>query len=363
MLYALSAHAQSFALLSPAVVTSLPSQIDTPPARAMLRDADASLALAPHPMPRLHTEGTLPHQGIRDQSIEAERDFPAAQSLAFAYRLTGDRKYLAQARNFLDAWASTYKPSGNPIDETPFGPLFVAFDLTRGDLPPETEQRTVDLFRKMSTIYLDWLDQNTANDKANNWSSHRVKLAVLGAYETGDGALIARAERAYTRQRRLNIHPDGSVMDFYMRDALHYVVYDLEPFTTAALAARAHGQDWFHTASTGAPSVELAVDWLVPFALGEKTHEEFVHSTVPFDAARDKAGEAGYSGQWQPKTSVNLLALATALDPKYAPTLDKVEVNTSSRTPVWIALAIQANAWQAGIVQNNAVQSRVTKDK
>jgi hypothetical protein len=341
MLLALSAHAQSFALLSPAAARSLPSQLDTQRARAMVRDADAALALTPHPLAQLHTEGTLPHQGIRDQSIEAERDFPMAQSLAFAYRLTGDKKYLSQATIFLDAWAATYKVSGNPIDETPFGPLFVAFDLTRGDLPPKTESRTVDLFRKMSITYLDWLDQNNPKDPSNNWSSHRVKLAVLGAYESGDSSLIARAARAYTRQVQRNIHPDGSVMDFTMRDALHYVVYDLEPLSTAALAARAHGQDWFHTAVTGSPSVERAIDWLVPYATGEKTHQEFVHSTVKFDAARDQAGEVGYSGQWDPKTSVNLLSLATALDPKYAPTLDKVEAGTGSRTPAWIALTMQ----------------------
>jgi hypothetical protein len=336
-----SAHAQSYALLSPAAVRSLPSQRDTLPVRAMVRDADAALVLTPHPMQRLHTEGTLPHQGIRDQSIEAERDFPMVQSLAFAYRLTGDKKYLAQAAKYLDAWVDLYKVSGNPIDETRFDPIFLAFDLTRGDLPPETERRTIDFFRTMATTYLDWIDQNSARDTANNWSSHRVKLAVLGAYESGDPSLIDRATRAYTRQVQRNIHPDGSVMDFYMRDALHYVVYDLEPLSTAALAARAHGHDWFHTTATGPPSLEMAVDWLVPFALGSKTHQEFVHSTVKFDAARDKVGEVGYSGQWDPKTCIGLMSLAASLDPKYAPVLAKVETDTAAKTPAWITLTTQ----------------------
>ena len=362
MLLASAVHAQSFALLSPAAVVSLKAQQSTPQALAILREADAALALTPHAMERLHTEGTLPHQGIFDQSVEAERDFPLARSLALAYRFTGDKKYLAQAAKYLDAWSSTYKPSGNPIDETEFDPLLVALDLTRGEIPPQIESRTVDLFRTMAVTYLDWLDQNYAKDPYN-WSSHRVKVAVLGAYASGDAALIARASNAYIHHVRQNIRPDGSVNDFYRRDAMHYVVYDLEPLTVAALAARAHGQDWFHTAATGSPSIEMGLDWLTPYALGEKTHEEFVHSTVPFDAARDKAGIPGYSGLWQPRTSVNLFALASALDPKYAPTLDKVEANTGSRTPVWIALAIQANAWQADTVQNNAVQPRITKDK
>jgi len=81
------------------------------------------------------------------------------------------------------------------------------------------------------------------------------------------------------------------------------------------------------------------VDWLVPFAVGAKTHQEFVHSSVKFDAARDQAGEAGYSGQWNPKTSVDLLAMAASLDPKSLAVLDKVEADTGALAPGWIALA------------------------
>jgi len=194
----------------------------------------------------------------------------------------------------------------------------------------------------MAVAYLDWLDHNYAKDPYN-WSSHRVKLAVLGAYVSGDQALIGRAAHAYSRQVKQNIRPDGSVNDFYKRDALHYVVYDVEPLTMAALAARAHGKDWFHTAATGPPSVEMGLDWLVPFATGAKTHQEFVHSSVRFDAARDQEGEAGYSGPWDPKTSIGLLAMAAWLDPKYAPVLDKVEADTRAKTPGWIALAMQAS--------------------
>jgi hypothetical protein len=336
------ASAQDFAILSPAAVRALRTQADTPQARATIREADAALTRSPHPMPRLHTEGTLEHQGIRDQSIEAEKDFNTTEDLAFAYRLTGNKRYLAQTAVFFDAWFSTYKVSGNPIDETKFDPMFLALDLTRGDLPPATQLRAVEFFRGMAVNYLDWLDQNFAND-AYNWSSHRVKLAVLGAYESGDPALIDRAAHAYTRQVRQNIRPDGSVMDFYKRDALHYVVYSLEPLTTAAIAARAHGHDWFHTAATGSPSIEMAIDWLIPFALGKQTHQEFVHSPVKFDAQRNQAGEPGYSGLWDPKGSVDLLALASWLDPKYTPVLEKVESNTGAKAPAWIVLAMGAS--------------------
>jgi hypothetical protein len=331
------ASAQDYALVSPQAIQSLPSRSDLPAAKAEIRAADAALDLQPHAMERVHTEGTLYHQGIRDQSEEAEKDWYAMRSLALAYRITADKRYLAQAARLLDAWITAYKISGNPIDETNLDALAVTFDLIQADRPHDAEQRARAFFRSMARTYLDWLDANYAGDPYN-WSSHRVKLAVLGAYISGDHALIARAAHAYTRQVKQNIRADGSVNDFYKRDAMHYVVYDLEPLAVAALAARMHGYDWFHTSATGSPSIQMGVDWLVPFALGQKTHQEFVHSTVKFDADRAAAGEHGYSGLWERKTSVGVLALAAALDPKYAGARDQVAHDTGAKPMGWVTL-------------------------
>jgi hypothetical protein len=330
-------HAQDFALLSPATVHNLATQASNPQAQSIIRDADAALLQTPRPLPRLHTEGTLPHQGIRDQSIAAEKDLTLTQDLAFAYRITEDQRYLTRTAVYFDAWLSIYKVSGDPIDETKFDPMFLALDLTRGDLPPATERRAVEFFHSMAASYLDWLDHNFAQDPYN-WSSHRVKLAVLSAYESGDRKLIDRASRAYLRQLKQNIRPDGLVIDFLKRDALHYVVYSLEPLTMSALAAHAHGLDWFHTSTTGKPSIEEAIDGLIPYANGEKVHQEFVHSSVKFDAERSQAGEHGYSGPWDPRDSANLFAMAAFLDPKFAPVFESVRSRTGAEAPAWILL-------------------------
>jgi hypothetical protein len=39
-----------------------------------------------------------------------------------------------------------------------------------------------------------------------------------------------------------------------------------------------------------------ALRWLKPYAAGDNPHEEFVHSTVRFDARRAAAHVEGYSG-------------------------------------------------------------------
>ena len=64
-------------------------------------------------------------------------------------------------------------------------------------------------------------------------------------------------------------------------------------------------------------SLEAALAWLRPYAEGQKTHEEFVHSTVRLDFSRKNAGVKGYSGQWEPKNSATLYSLAALLDPRW----------------------------------------------
>ncbi len=147
--------AQPFGLISPERAEQL-RDLPRSSAIAIIQSADAASARAPHPLPVVHTEGTLPHQGIYDESVPSRADLYAMRDLAIAYRIT--------------------------------------------------------------------------------------------------------------RQIAFNLCADGSTFDFEVRDALHYVTYDLEPLAIAALAAREHGEDWV------TPRLTAAVDWLLPYARGEKTH-------------------------------------------------------------------------------------------
>ncbi|MFX7825106.1 hypothetical protein ABTK20_22155, partial [Acinetobacter baumannii] len=57
-----------------------------PPSAAQLgalrRAVEKNLAPQPRASARVHTDGTLPHQGIWDASVEAERDWPLMRQLA-----------------------------------------------------------------------------------------------------------------------------------------------------------------------------------------------------------------------------------------------------------------------------------------
>src|ERR1044072_9519350 len=140
----------------------------------------------------------------------------------------------------------------------------------------------------------------------------------MAAFTLDTRKMINAAQRLLVEHIGDNIAPDGSTVDFGERDALHYVTYDLQPLVTAALSARRHNRNWLPEKGLNGASLQAALNWLTPYADGIKTHEEFVRSSVPFDAKRREAGLPGYSGQWDPKSSDELFHLAARLSGRYA---------------------------------------------
>lgn len=306
-----------------------------PAANALLAAAQRHLVNAPAPLPHVHTEGTLPNQGIREQSLVAEKDWPLMRQAALAWRISGDPRYLRQVDDYLAAWADVYQPDFNPIDETNLDMLITAYALTADHLRLETRAASRRLISSLGNGYLAHIEQFHGQKKGtqtNNWQSHRVKLVALAAAALNDQAMLEQAHQLFKQQVADNILPDGSVTDFQDRDALHYVVYDLEPLVQAALAAKPYGGDWLSLKANGA-SLSAALDWLVPYAIGRRSHQEFLHTHVQFDKDRAKVGEAGYSGTWDAKSSATLFWLAAQLDKRYLP----VATQLAARPADWIS--------------------------
>lgn len=332
---AMTSGAADYALLGPDYAKGA---AQAPAAQEVLSKAKAALDRPPGAIPKLHTEGTLPGKGIREISLKAKEDQPIVLNLALAWRLTGDRAYLDQAGRYLEAWADIYEPSFNPIDETGFDTLLMATDLTEADLPAATRAKVDKMWRGMAAGYLDAMDAKPKNFNTN-WQSHRVKLATMAAFQTGDAKLIERARAAYRAQVSTNIQPDGSVFDFHERDALHYVTYDLDPLMMAALSAKAHGEDWLTWKADNGVSLAAALDWLVPYARGQKTHIEFANSKIQFDRDRAAAGQAEYAPHpWDVSNAVGTYGLAALLDPRYGPVRDEVSAKTGKKPAAWIRL-------------------------
>ena len=145
-------------------------------------------------------------------------------------------------------------------------------------------------------------------------------------------------------------------MDFEERDALHYVVYDLEPLRRVVLAARLRADDWLDLKGSTRPSLKDALDWLTPYAQDDKTHEEFVHARVAPGYQRRDAALSGYAGVWDPELSSNLYAMATILDSKYAALSHRLKPPAVGRPPAGVVSAAANNP-------RGRTQRRVNSDR
>jgi hypothetical protein len=287
----------------------------------LLRRLEPHLAEAPQPLAHLHTEHTLASDPRRIASVEAERQLALMRSAALAWRAGAPSAYFDRAQTWMLGWMSVYQPDLNPIDETNLDALIDTYAMIKDRMVPSARDVAGEYLRRWARAYVADIDAHSAHPGGtwiNNWQSHRIKLITIIAAATDDSALFAQARRLFWIQMRENVGRDGAVLDFTQRDALHYVIYDLEPLVQAALAARAMGEDWFDASAANGASLAQAVAWMRPYAAGEKRHQEFVHSTVAFDAERAAAGEKGYSGAFDPKTAGRLMWLAASFDPQYA---------------------------------------------
>lgn len=318
-LYAQAApDSQPFALTSPARARALAATSAPAPSQQLLEQARAGLGREPHFLQAVHTSGLLDGEGDRDASKHAQEDWRQCRLQGLAYRLSGRAEHADCAARYLAAWAGPYRPSFNPVDETDLAALLYGFDLVQEHLPAAQAGAVRDWCRIVARGYLAQPVLNGARSTAvNNWHSHRVKLATAAAFASGDQALAEAAGAAFLRQVLQNIDDAGVTFDFGQRDALHYVVYTLEPLLAAAAMAAAHGLDWYGAAAAQ-ERLPKALAWLLPYARGERTHQEFVRSSVAFDRRRAQAGVPGFDGAWRRAEAATLYWLAGRLDPRFA---------------------------------------------
>jgi len=255
--------------------------------------------------------------------------------LANAYAMTREARYLDGYARYLAAWLDVYTISGNPIDETALGDWLLAYRSAGSTLPTALAER-------MHKFACDLAERYTQRQPAsrktstNNWQSHRVKLAVMGAHICGGTALIGRSEEAFAAQIRDNLLPSGETIDFAERDAIHYVVYSVQPLLEAALFARQQGRHLFSTAAPAGQSISRTLEWLAPYAQGGKSHEEFVRSQVRFDAQRAAAGVPGFAGPFSPKKAQLTYWLAAQLDAKWLELSEKLGSPPITQRASWL---------------------------
>jgi Alginate lyase len=277
------------------------------------QDANNALQDSPKPIEKIVSEGHLATDPRKVRTKAALPDMDKTLSLAWAWAVTGDQRYLKKGRDFIIAWAQINRPDGDAINETKFAPMIVGYDLLRAEFNEDDRKVADAWFRnKAETLML------REKGFGGNWPCHRLQIAGLVGFTLNDQSLISQAIDGYRKQVAKDIGPNGACSDFYVRDSLHYQLYSVEPLLTLARACERYGEPLFDYHAPNHGSLHDAVDFVVPFAEGRKTHIEFAHSKSHFDTRRAQDGETEYAPhEWGPRASMWMFMSAAWFRPEY----------------------------------------------
>jgi hypothetical protein len=298
--------------------------------------ADVAVNVSPEPIDTIRSEGLLKGNPKKEATALAMRDMRKMYAMAIAYRIEGEKNYLSNLSAYLTAWAKINIGRGDPIDDTGLEPAIEAYDLVKTKLRPNDNELIIKWLRQTADIEIDKHKAGMNKETSyNNWNSHRLKIVGMIAYAINDENYKKYVDEDLKRQLQKNLLPDGSSIDFKLRDALHYHVYDLEPLLRLAIILkRAASTDIYAKNTESGASIKKSVEWVIPYITGEKTHGEFVNSTVKFDLQRAQNGEAEYKAGsiWNPKNGFKTLSLAAYFDSQYNATIKSVKKVTADYT-------------------------------
>ena len=261
------------------------------------------MSQAPYFWPNPDTANHLPYvrrDGERNPEIDKIPDHQSfgklmsvTETLALFYYFKGDEAYAAKAAQLLRVWFLDPATRMNP--HLNYGQAIPGINTGRGIGIIETSglPKVVDAVGLLAGSkawtkadqqgleswfekYLQWLleskhGRDEAAQKNNHGTYYDVQVASF-AFFTGKRELAARILRE-SIQRRIaeQIEPDGrQPLELARTKGWSYSVGNLSGFFAAAALAENTGTDLWNYGTPDGRTIRRALDWLLPFATGEK---------------------------------------------------------------------------------------------
>lgn len=300
-------------------------------ARKGLREAD------PRPLEEIHYEGLVHTDPRRLATVENLREMDAVALLTRYWQATGDSGAATSLRRFIVAWAQTYRPTGNDVNENKLYPLLVAYSQLRTTFPEADRLKIDSWIHTLGEFHARAVAES--GQLTNRYTKH-VRLTALLGRILGRSDWQAAADQGIRRFVEESLYPDGTSRDLQRRDTLTYHASALKPILELAILAGPSGSEWYAWEAPSGGSLKKSVDYVVPYALGEKTREEWRNTTVDLDRRRAAAGIEEYrpGRLFDPADARELMEWASFFDP----TLDRVVAHLyqteNPRFASWIML-------------------------
>ena len=293
-------------------------------------EANKGLQKKPNPLEIIYYEGLLNNNPKRIKTVKSFADIDYTVNLIYASYGTKNEAFGKKAKEIILAWAKTYKPTGNPINENKFSAFFWGYYLFNQQFSDQ-EKKIVE-----SWMYqIANLEKNRTNTPNNNWEAKRCKIiGIIGCILNNDSLKDYSLEH-FKKYITTAYYPDGTSFDLKQRDALSYHISGLKPCISAFINCSKFDSRFnlFASESETGSSVKKSVEYVLPFATGEKKRQEWTNTKVKLDKERAAAGLAEYQPgmYFNPEKAHELFELASYYNPEWVSVFEK-----ENRTTSWI---------------------------
>ena len=303
---------------------------------SIVSEAEIHLRQDSRSLRTLHYEGLLDTNPDRIDTQKSLDRLLGITDIIYASYGSSDDRYADKARQLILDWASTYEPTGNTINENKFCPLLWGYYLFKNHFSSDEQQKVE---QWMKTIAQKQMDRpHTPN---NNWQAKRMKMVGMVGCITDNQPMKDFSLAGLKEYINTAYYADSTSQDLMQRDALHYHVSGLEPLLDAFINLSKFDPafDLYAYQSPAGASVEKSVAYVLPFATGERTRQEWVNSKVALDHQRAAAGIEKYQpGKlFDPAQALPLFAWARYYNADWYELLNK-RASSPGYAVTWVGL-------------------------
>ena len=318
-----------------------------PQAKALLQERIAgSLALLdrqPRPLAVIQYEGLVNTEPRRIETVKNLEDMDDAALLFETWQATGDARFAAAARRYVSAWAKTYGPTGNDVNENKLLPLLVIYEAQRDQFAP-AERAAVDAWMSdIATRQIATADKQKTSERSNRYTKTLRIVATIGL-ALGKTEWLDYAFDGLRAFVSTQLYADGGSFDLDRRDTLTYHSSALRPLLDLAVLAARDGRELYSWKSPADSSIKRSVDYVVPYANGTLKRQEWTNSQSSLDWKRSAAGIEKYrAGRfYEPVDALELMQEAAFFDPSLAPLAAQLAGAPGQKFPTWRAVVNEA---------------------
>ena len=301
------------------------------------QEADSVLQTSPNPVDSIFYEGHVSNHPDRIRTVKHLYDMFSLRALTWSYVMTKEEIYVDKAKEFLLAWVNTYKPTGNDVNENKLDICFFAYDVFGSHFSPAEKEKIKEWIEDIA--YKQKALWNTEKGSSNRHAK-RLKLILLGSFILNNNELKRFVIDKADELLNTALYPDGTTRDLERRDAMHYNVGLLKNTLELAHAMRLIGVNLYTRETEQGATLKKCVDYVLPYAKGEKIYKEWVNTKIELDRKRWEAGDPFYKPgkPWDPAEAVPLLTLAKSFDPSLAGLEQSLSEKTAGKTKNWLSI-------------------------